>query len=108
MIYIKSEIIKPHPVQPTSDPHLLVGVVYDTNNRQFKSFRAELSPADLGALYKGDILIIEIIGNCFLNKPKHSTSDTPIDEVESIMNDSLYKEQLKPYLRDNTLTDLGL
>ena len=108
MVIIKSMVIRPHPVMPISDPHECVGVVYDDKNRKFISFRAELSPAEVGALYKADILIGEIVENCFLNKPNHSISNTPLDEIESIMNDSLYKEQLKPYLRDNTLTDLGL
>jgi hypothetical protein len=108
MIFIKSMVIKPHPVQPMSDPHLFVGVVYDDENRKFISFRAELSPVEVGMLYKGDILVGEIVENCFLNKPNHSISNTPLDEIDSIISDSLYKEQLKPYLRDNTLTDLGL
>lgn len=64
------------------------GIVYDKDERVFVKFKVDLLPVEKGMLYKGDILITEIIDNCFLNKKRHSTANVSNAEFEILMSDN--------------------
>ena len=108
IIILNTRIIKPHPVNDMDQYHLFLGFIYDTDKRQFISFRADLSNAEVGMLYKGDILIGEIFENCLIPKPLHSSSISTDEEIELLMSDSSISDMVKPYLREEKLKGLGI
>lgn len=63
-------------------------------NGKFINFSATLSPVEVGMLYKGDILVSEIVQNCLLSKPRHSSSDSTKDEINILMEDEIIKKKV--------------
>lgn len=71
---------------------VITGTIF--KNSKFINFSANLSPVEVGMLYKGDILVSEIVQNCLLSKPRHSSSDSTKDEINILMEDEIIKKKV--------------
>lgn len=70
---------------------VITGTIFKS---KFINFSATLSPVEVGMLYKGDILVSEIVQNCLLSKPRHSSSDASKDEIDILMKDEIIKRRV--------------
>lgn len=85
-----------------------MGRLYDEDKREFLDITVGLSQVEINMLYKGDILLSEIVDNCIVGKPNHNIVKTKPGDVEALLKEEYIKERLKTYLREDKLNNLGI
>jgi hypothetical protein len=108
MIILNSALVPGKTNSDLTHYKVVIGRVYDEVKREFLDFTANLSPAEVGMLYKGDILLNEIVDNCLVGKDGHSIYKTKSEDIDTLMKEDYIKERLKPYLREDRLGELGI